>query len=268
MILDRLNNAVDLAVSIENANTNNDYTSYDVVVLSPVPNSSAAGLKNLKELGKPMLLLKPSMMKNTVWNWGSPANTADAAMNVLEPTHPVFSNMTMENQGLTLFDQVTTNGVTMLTSWIAQPAPTYKVLATPMSNQQAESIVECDAGTEINGTILKEKFLMIGISEYSTAALSEAGVQLVENACRYLMGMEILSDVTDVKSNSYRAIQRGKCLSVWSEEEIASVGVYSLTGSLITYVNNHSHLPIQQGVYVVEIITEGGSKHYQKLLWN
>ena len=109
---------------------------------------------------------------------------------------------------------------------------------------------------------------MIGISEYSTAALSEAGVQLVENACRYLMGMEILSDVTDVKSNSYRAIQHGKCLSVWSEEEIVSVGVYSLTGSLITYVNNHSHLPIQQGVYVVEIITEGGSKHYQKLLWN
>lgn len=268
LILDRLNNAVDLAVSIENANTNNDYTSYDVVVLSPVPNSSAAGLKNLKELGKPMLLLKPFMMKNTVWNWGSPANTADAAMNVLEPTHPVFSNMTMENQVLTLFDQVTTNGVTMLTSWIAQPAPTYKVLATPMSNQQAESIVECDAGTEINGTILKEKFLMIGISEYSTAALSEAGVQLVENACRYLMGMEILSDVTDVKSNSYRAIQHGKCLSVWSEEEIVSVGVYSLTGSLITYVNNHSHLPIQQGVYVVEIITEGGSKHYQKLLWN
>ena len=268
VILDRLTNAVDFAVFIENANTNNDYTSYDLVVMSPVPNSSSAGLKNLKEVGKPMLLLKPFMMKNTVWNWGSPANTADAAMRVLEPMHPIFLHLTMDNQVLTLFDQVTTNGVTMITSWIAQPTPSYKVLATPMSNQQAESIVECEAGTEINGTVLKEKFLMVGISEYSTAALTDAGVQLVENACRYLMGMEIISNVEDAQSNVYHIIQEGKCLSVLSEEEIESIAVYSLTGCLIASVENHAALSIQHGVYVVEITTEKGNKHYQKLLWN
>mgnify|MGYP003298775804 CR=1 FL=1 len=267
LILDRLNSAVDLAVTIENANTNNDYSSYDVVVVSPVPNSSAAGLKSVKEVGKPMLLLKPFMLKNTVWNWGTPANTSDAAMHVLEPTHPIFSHIDMDNQMLTLFDQVSTNGVTMLTSWIAQPVPTYKVLATPVSNQQAESIVECEAGTDINGTVLKERFLMMGISEYSTAALSDEGVQLVENACRYLMGMEIVSAVDDVHSHGYNIIQQGTCLSVLSGEEIESLGIYTLTGRFMGSVENNSSLYMPQGVYVVEITTKQGIKHYQKLLW-
>lgn len=267
LILNRLNDAVDLAVSIENANANNDYTSYDVVVVSPVPNSSAAGLKSVKDVDKPLLLLKPFMMKNTVWNWGVPANTADAAMNVVEPTHPIFSHLNMENQTLTLFEQVTTNGVTMLTSWIAPPAPEYKVLATPMSNQQAESIVECEPGTDINGTVLKEKFLMIGISEYSTATMSDAGVQLVENACRYLLGMDITSEVDDVHAKDYNIIQHGKCLSVISEEPIRSVVIYSQLGRRIISVDNHSSLFIPQGVYILEIMTDNGKKHYQKLLW-
>ena len=155
----------------------------------------------------------------------------------------------------------------MLTSWIAQPVPTYKVLATPVSNQQAESIVECEAGTDINGTVLKERFLMMGISEYSTAALSDEGVQLVENACRYLMGMEIVSAVDDVHSHGYNIIQQGTCLSVLSGEEIESLGIYTLTGRFVGSVENNSSLYMPQGVYVVEITTKQGIKHYQKLLW-
>ena len=113
----------------------------------------------------------------------------------------------------------------------------------------------------------EEKFLMIGISEYSTATMSDAGVQLVENACRYLLGMDITSEVDDVHAKDYNIIQQGKCLSVISEEPIRSVVIYSQLGRRIISVDNHSSLFIPQGVYILEIMTDNGKKHYQKLLW-
>lgn len=267
LILERLNDDLDFAVSIENANTNNDYTSYDLVVLSPVPSSAAAGLKNLKDVQKPLLVLKPFMMKNTVWNWGNPANTADAAMKVLEANHPIFKNLTIEDNLLTLFNQVSTNGVTMLSAWTVPPTPSHKLLATPMSNPQAESIVECEPGTDINGTVLKEKFLMIGISEYSTANLTEGGVQLVENACRYLLGLEIKTSLGQTTNDVYHLAQYGSTLSVLAEDGVESLSIYSLTGRMLTTIPNHSTLMLPQGVYVVMIRNDKGQIHYQKLLW-
>lgn len=176
----------------------NDYGECDAIVMSPVPGSNAAAMAGIKDYALPKLLLKPWVMKNDVWNWGTPQNTSDLSVNVKEPTHTIFSGITLgSNNTLNLFSSVNTNAVTAISSpsnWSG-----YTTLATPTSNNYI-SIADL-TGATLNGSKIGDRCIMIGVSEYSTANLTEDAQQLILNATYYILGMDVPSGIVDVNAN-------------------------------------------------------------------
>ena len=231
LILQQLSADQKLDVIIADATKTDPYPEADLIVISPVPASSAAGLAALKAVERPTLLLKPFMLKSSVWNWGDSKNTSDARISISDTTHPVFSGIDLEaDNSLSLFSRVTTNGVTCIASWYGSSP---RLIASPASAESA-AIAEAKAGTDMNGTILKADFFMIGISEYSTTDLSEAGLRLINNACRYLLGLLPSTDLTKTED------QIGT---------MAPAGVYSVTG--IWLGDDESVLPtLPKGIYI------------------
>ena len=175
-----------------------DYTPYEIIVLGCKPKSSAAGYTALKGYNKPMLLLKPFLLKSGVWSWGTAVNTSDLSINVTDSKHPIFLNLPITEGKLQLFEQCNTNAVTAISTWTNTTG--YTLLATPTSNNAYTTIAELPAGTDCNGTILPQKMLMIGISEYSTAYLTHAGKRLIENAICYLLGITIPTNTEHINA--------------------------------------------------------------------
>ena len=187
LILDKLNQNEHFKVFVRDATEDNDYSAFSLIVLSPVPNSTAAGLQKLKTIDKPMLVLKPFMFKSTVWNWGNAFNTQEHSISITEPRHIIFKDITISDSNeLSLFtDEATGNAVTGINEWYNTSVST---IATPVQ-AQGETLVEIASGTNINGTTSKADILMLGISEYSTSMLTPQATQLIDNCCMYLLGL-------------------------------------------------------------------------------
>ena len=177
----------DFEVKIFDASiSGNDYSDCDALVISPVPGSTATGVQGLKNYKLPTLLLKPWMMKSGVWNWGTPENTSDLSVAVTVPSHKIFQGISLDNNTLQLFSTASTNSVTAIsspTSW-----SDYTTLATPASKSSI-SIADL-SGATLNGDKINNKYIMIGVSEYSTANLTEAGQQLILNSVYYILGID------------------------------------------------------------------------------
>ncbi len=174
--------------TLDAAATDNDYTDYEALVLGAKPSSSAATFGSLRGYDKPMLVLKPFLFKSSVWNWGTPVNTQDQSVYVSDTQHALFHGIVFgETQELTLFSQCQTNAVTALTEWNNLSGEAV-ALGSPVSYDSYTTIADLPAGTSINGTTLTKRLVLIGLSEYSTAYLTQDGLRLVENAVYYLLG--------------------------------------------------------------------------------
>lgn len=188
-VLDAIQAAFDVTVFDANSG-NNDYSDYDLVVISSVPGSNLTGMGRLKGVDKPVLLLKPWIMKSGVWSWATAQNTADDAMRITQPSHPIFTNVQITDNQLTFFNSVNTNGVTYISQW--NSGSTYTELATPLT-ASGQSIFELPAGGSYGGTTLTEPLLCVGLSEYSMATITESGRQVLMDACKYLIGQPVTS---------------------------------------------------------------------------
>lgn len=166
-----------------------DYSGYEVIVLGSKPNSGATGFKVLKGYDKPMVLLKPFLLKTGIWEWGTPANTADLSISISQPLHPLFRGLTFENDTLPLFSACNTNAVTAISEWTNTTG--FEALGAPASQPTYTSVADFPAGTVCNGTTLPQRLIMIGVSEYSTANLTTTGKQLIENAILLLLGIDM-----------------------------------------------------------------------------
>ena len=181
-------------VLIDATSTTIDYSGFDAVVMSSVPSSTAAGFPVLEALNKPKLLLKPFTLKSTVWNWintTTAINTTQTGVTITNKTHPIFSGLTFtgaSNDQLTLFSNIGLYSITGITNsnWIATPA--VSVLGNANGSTTTNTIVEFPLGVNMNGTVINQRFVMIGLSEYSTATLTTTATQLIENTVYYILG--------------------------------------------------------------------------------
>lgn len=185
-----------LIIPVDATLASTDYSSFDAIVISPVPGSTAAGFPPLEAVNKPKLLLKPFALRNTVWNWitGTALNTAQTTVTITDKTHPIFTGLTftgVDNNELQLFASVSTNAVTGITNstWIATPAVT--VLGNANASSTTNSVVEIPVGTNMNGTVTTHRFIMLGVSEFSTTNLTTTATQLIENAVYYILGLDV-----------------------------------------------------------------------------
>ena len=173
-------------VETDAMNVETDYSCYEMIVLGSKPSSSAPGFAPLKGYDKPMLLLKPWLLKSGVWSWGTAVNTSDLSVTVTQPEHPIFKGLTITDGQLPLFAQCNTNAVTGISVW--NNTSGFNTLGN--TGKDTTVIAEFPAGTDCNGTILPQKLIMIGVSEYSTTYLTNEGKRLIENAICYLLGIE------------------------------------------------------------------------------
>ena len=201
-----------------------DYADYEVIVLGSKPNSSAAGFTALKGYNKPMVLLKPFLLKNTVWNWGNPVNTPDLSITVSSPEHPLFKDLTLTDGQLQLFSECNTNAVTAISEWYNIAG--VETLASPLSLPTASAIADIPAGTDCNGTILPQRMVMIGVSEYSTSFLTDTGKKLIENAILDLLGINMPTGIenTNHPISNLKYIENGKLYIQMGEQVFDALG--------------------------------------------
>lgn len=187
-----------------------DYSSYEVLVLGPKPNSGAVGFAALKGYNKPMVLLKPFLLKDGAWGWGTAVNTQDLSVSVSHPEHPLFRGLTISDGHLPLFSQCNTNAVTAISTWTNTTG--FTPLASPASQTEYTTVADFPAGSNCNGIVLPQPIVMIGVSEYSTSALTYEGKQLIENAILYLMGIQMPQGIGNQQAeiNNHKYIQDGK----------------------------------------------------------
>lgn len=210
-----------------------DYSTYEVIVLGSKPNSGAPGFAPLKGYNKPMVLLKPFLLKANVWNWGTAVNTQDLSIAVTDASHPLFEGLTITEGEATLFERCETNAVTAISTWTNTEG--FDVLASPVSGNDSTTIAFFPAGTVCNGTTLPQPMYMIGVSEYSTAYLTTDGKRLIENAICLLLGIPnnhseqpegISNHQSEIRTHKF--IQDGKLFIRMGE------AVYDLTGRRIS----------------------------------
>ncbi len=236
MIYNKLSANPDFMIALVDAtSTTTDYSGFDAVVMSPVPGSTAAGFPALEGLDKPKLLLKPFTLKSTVWNWintTAAVNTNLTSVTITNKTHPIFSGLTFtgtSSDQLQLFSSVNTYGVTGITNstWIATPA--VSVLGNALGSTTTNSIVEFPVGANMNGTLTTRRFVMIGISEYSTATLTTTATQLIENTVYYILGMGI---PLPVQFNSIKVSGNNSAATIdWTVSTEANIEEYKVQRS-------------------------------------
>ncbi len=190
-----------------------DYSGYEVIVLGSVPKSNAVGFAPLKGYDKPMVLLKPFLLKTGVWDWGTAVNTADLSIAVTDASHPLFEGVTITDGKAQLFAQCATNAVTAISTWTNTTG--FTVLASPESQADNTSIAYLPAGTNCNGTTLPQPMYMIGVSEYSTIYLTTDGKRLIENAICLLLGIQnnhpqSIEQIVNRNSSNHKFIKDGK----------------------------------------------------------
>ena len=190
-----------------------DYSGYEVIVLGSVPKSNATGFVPLKGYDKPMVLLKPFLLKTGVWDWGTAVNTADLSIVVTDASHPLFEGVTITDGKAQLFAQCATNAVTAISTWTNTTG--FTVLASPESQADYTSVAYLPAGTNCNGTTLPQPMYMIGVSEYSTTYLTTDGKRLIENAICLLLGIQNnhpqgIEQIVNRNSSNHKFIKDGK----------------------------------------------------------
>ena len=188
-----------------------DYSSYEAIVIGSKPSSSATGFNALKGYNKPIVLLKPWLLKTGVWSWGTAVNTQDLSVTVTNSSHPLFRGITIKNGQLELFSQCTTNAVTAISEWTNTTG--VETLAAPLSAETASSIAELPAGTNCNGTTLPQRMVMIGISEYSMLYLTNDAKHLIENAILYQLGLDIPAEAIENRlseTTNHKYLQDGQ----------------------------------------------------------
>ena len=200
-------------VETEAVDATTDYSSYEVIVLGSKPSSSAAGFAPLKGYGKPIVLLKPFLLKNTVWNWGNAVNTQDLAIAVTDSSHPLFAGLNIVDGEAQLFSQYNTNAVTAISEWYNTEG--VETLASPVSQPSFGTVAVLPAGTDCNGTVLPYRMIMVGVSEYSTAFLTEDGMKLIENAICLQLGIDNnhpagFGQIENRNSSNRKFIQNGQ----------------------------------------------------------
>jgi len=273
LILKKLTSNTDFAVTVENASSSSlSLSSYDLVVISPVPATTAAAMTGLKTLAKPRLLLKPFSLKSGIWSWSSSTkgavNLNDSTVTIVNKTHQIFNGLTFtgtNSNELQLFRTVYTNGVTGITSSTWVTAPT--VLGNASTSSTTNSIVEIPVGTTMNGTLVSKRFIMIGLSESSTINLTPTATQLIENACLYLLGDSVPSSIQNATATSgFTVIQNGNTIQVSSSETVTQLQLIGITG--ITYAKatgNEITESLQPGVYILKISYGNNQTYYKKV---
>ncbi len=175
-----------------------DFSIFDLVVISEVAASNSPIMPELKGVEKPVLTMKVHAYKSTdeTWNWATTGygdNTTATTLVVENDMlqHPMFKDVTFVNGNeIRMISSVNVKALTYMNpvSFIDVSGGEIQTIAKIKDAGQT-CILEIPAGTMINGTLLPENYVQIGLNSSSYANITDEGVSVVLNACYYLLGM-------------------------------------------------------------------------------
>ena len=206
-ILPALKSDPNLAITeVSSATAGADYTPYDLVLFSEVPNSADAGDAGMKGINKPFVMMKVHEYKTATgaWNWTTSTtaygqNATATNIVVADKTHPIFKNVTWvnTNEVQVLSAVSSSKGITFMNpaSFTSVTGGTVVSLASVKDQPTQVSILQIPAGTTVSGTLVPQNFIQIGLNSTSYANVTADGVSIVKNAIYYLLGLDIVSAV-------------------------------------------------------------------------
>ena len=185
---------------VSSATSGHDYSGYDMILFSEIPNSVDPGVAELKGQSKPFLMMKVHAYKVATGAWGWSSSTSAYGQNatatnitVLDKTHPIFKDVTWVNTNeVQMLSAVSSSkGLTYMNpaSFSSVSGGTITSLANVKDQTAQISILEIPAGTTVAGTLVPKKFIQIGINGSSYANVTTDAVSIVKNACYYLLDL-------------------------------------------------------------------------------
>ena len=196
-----------------------DFSIYDVVAVSAVPNSSTPGIvagqtAHAAALNKPFVQMKSFVVNSSRWNWiGDAANTLVKEIEITNDgkAHKLFNGVTIdENNLVSLADgSYSGNAVVTFSGWAAHVTPAPITLAKEAGSGLG-SYAEIPTGTQIGtnaSDVTEHPIILLGLSESSWNNLTADAKTIVANALRYVVNDTFSVGVTDKNiDNSNKAI--------------------------------------------------------------
>ena len=164
-----------------------NYDAYDLIVLHESltgGDAATAGheLNLMKTVDKPILNTKSYFYTAGTtprWGWGTPNNgNAGKGMNVVQPSHPVFSGITLSDS-LYIYNTLTAKNIQPVTAVTIGGYQLAKV-AGGISIHELPASIRLGAGKT-------SKYLMISLLSTKFNDLSTDALKLLENAVQYLL---------------------------------------------------------------------------------
>lgn len=264
-----------VVTEINATSTGTNYAAYDLILISEVPASAAAGLPALEGINKPVINMKVHAYKSTAWNWANAdtdfnQNATETNIVVSNTTHPIFHNVNFVNTNeVNLLSSVASSkGLTYMTaSAFKSIIGTASSLATIKNNATQSSIIQIPAGTIINGSSVPQNFVQIGINSASYANVTDDAIRIVQNACYYLLGENF-----DTNTGIYKTSLNFKCyptlventlnidLVETSETTLIITNLYGKTLIKKTLNNSTNSIDmhnVMSGIYFCTLISNG-----------
>ncbi|MBR1564589.1 MAG: Ig domain-containing protein [Paludibacteraceae bacterium] len=169
-----------------------DYSDYDFIVISEDADANNDEVINIiKNVKKPVLNMKNFTYTTSRLGWGYPDNGSvnNTEITVLQPQHPVFKGMNVEEGSkIKLLSQVTGRG--LMPSEITLQGS--YALATALK-QGAQYEAEGEPETflhEVPQATRGAKYILFPLSEQSAGNLTSDGRKLLQNVIEYLLSTE------------------------------------------------------------------------------
>lgn len=175
-------------ILIANVSATTNFSAYDLVVLTELPSTGSTGMKALWGIDKPLLNIKAFATQANTWAFTGVSAASNAAgsttIKIAHKDHPIFNGLSsISGDSLVVLANLTSSTTNSLQGNTFANA--YN-LAT-ISGKSIVNIQEIPVGASPNGTASKAKYLQIGVADASTGKYTADGIQLVKNACEYLM---------------------------------------------------------------------------------
>lgn len=260
---------------IDGTLTSIDFSSYDIIVLSELINSTSAGIIQVKAAlaNKPILMMKVFAYPKTTWNWGGTANdwktTPSTTAIIVDPinqSNPIFTGLSFTGTSNNELEMVTQTGPnnkgvnsinpTTGTAWMISNG-TINTLGTIKGQSTNDiCIMEIPIGTTVSGSVVSNKFIQIGISGEAYAYATDNAIKLIENACYYLMGMTVPGKVKQSRLEKISYLQTEDEIIIQTSETISGMKLFNTRGIALKNTENTNRITISglaKGVYLLRI---------------
>jgi len=169
-----------------------DYSDYDFIVISEDADANNDEVINIiKNVKKPVLNMKNFTYTTSRLGWGYPDNGSvnNTEITVLQPQHPVFKGMNVEEGGkIKLLSQVTGRG--LMPSEITLQG-SYALATALKQGAQYEADGEPETFLhEVPQATRGAKYILFPLSEQSAGNLTSDGRKLLQNVIEYLLSTE------------------------------------------------------------------------------